>query len=70
MNSETEDSLTLSGGIPLISTTLLSELISKHNDDARLTVFTSESKVHPLIGIYSKKMLPILKEAINRNELK
>ncbi|TDW48985.1 molybdenum cofactor guanylyltransferase [Flavobacterium sp. 270] len=69
-NSETEFNLILSCDIPLISTELLSELISKHTKEARITVFASESKVHPLIGIYSKKALPIIKEAIDANELK
>lgn len=68
--SETEFNLILSCDIPLISTELLSELISKRNDEAGVTVFASESKVHPLIGIYSKKMLPVIKEAIEADELK
>ncbi|MEO8535699.1 MAG: molybdenum cofactor guanylyltransferase [Flavobacterium sp.] len=69
-HSETEFNLILSCDIPLISTELLSELISKHNEEAGVTVFASESKVHPLIGIYSTKMLPVIKEAIDGNELK
>ncbi|QSB28579.1 molybdenum cofactor guanylyltransferase [Flavobacterium sp. CLA17] len=68
--SETEFNLILSCDIPLISTDLLSELISKHTNEAGVTVFASESKVHPLIGIYSKKMLAVIKEAIEANELK
>ncbi|MEN2401697.1 molybdenum cofactor guanylyltransferase [Flavobacterium sp. MC2016-06] len=69
-HSETEFNLILSCDIPLISTELLSELILKHNEEAGVTVFASESKVHPLIGIYSKKLLPIIKEAIEADELK
>ncbi|MDR7372188.1 molybdenum cofactor guanylyltransferase [Flavobacterium aquidurense] len=68
--SETEFNLILSCDIPLISTELLSELISKHNNEAEVTVFASESKLHPLIGIYSKKLLPVIKSAIDNNDLK
>jgi molybdopterin-guanine dinucleotide biosynthesis protein A len=69
-NSETEFNLILSCDIPLISTELLSELISKHNNEAEITVFASESRLHPLIGIYSKKVLPVIKSAIDNDELK
>ncbi|WP_269236740.1 molybdenum cofactor guanylyltransferase [Flavobacterium flavigenum] len=69
-NSETEFNLILSCDIPLISSDLLAELIAKHNQEAQITIFATESRIHPLIGIYSKKLLPIIKEAINENELK
>lgn len=69
-HSETEFNLILSCDIPLISTELLSELISKHNDEAEITIFASESKLHPLIGIYSKKILPVIKSAIDNDDLK
>ncbi|WP_264554111.1 molybdenum cofactor guanylyltransferase [Flavobacterium sp. N2038] len=69
-NSETEFNLILSCDIPLISTELLQELISKHTEEAGITVFASESKTHPLIGIYSKKIVPIIKKAIDSDELK
>ncbi|WP_316634570.1 molybdenum cofactor guanylyltransferase [uncultured Flavobacterium sp.] len=68
--SESEFNLILSCDIPLISTQLLSELISKHNDEAEITVFASESRLHPLIGIYSKKVVPVIKSAIDNEELK
>ncbi|MEO7976761.1 molybdenum cofactor guanylyltransferase [Flavobacterium sp.] len=70
INSETEFNLILSCDIPLISTELLSELISKHNKEAGITVFATESTLHPLIGIYSKEILPIIKEAIETDDLK
>ncbi|MEP6802874.1 MAG: molybdenum cofactor guanylyltransferase [Flavobacterium sp.] len=69
-NSETEFNLILSCDIPLISTELLSELISKHNKEAEITVFASESRMHPLIGIYSKKVLAVIKSAIDNDDLK
>ena len=68
--SETEFNLILSCDIPMISTGLLQELISKHTKEAVITIFASESKTHPLIGIYSKKIIPIIKKAIDLNELK
>ncbi|MFB9076513.1 molybdenum cofactor guanylyltransferase [Flavobacterium procerum] len=69
-HTETKFNLILSCDIPLISTELLQELISKHTKEARITVFASESKTHPLIGIYSKEIVPVIKEAIDSNELK
>lgn len=69
-HSETEFNLILSCDIPLISTELLQELISKHTKEAGITVFASESKTHPLIGIYSKNIVSTIKEAIDANELK
>jgi len=69
-HSETEFNLILSCDIPLISTELLQELISKHTKEAGITIFASDSKTHPLIGIYSKNIVPVIKEAIDSNELK
>lgn len=69
-DSETEFNLILSADIPLISTDLLTELISKHHQEAEITVFASESRMHPLIGIYSKKVLPVIKNAIDLDDLK
>jgi len=69
-HSETEFNLILSCDIPLISTELLTELIDKHNEEAQVTVFASESRLHPLIGIYSKKILSTIKSAIDLDELK
>ncbi|EJF99376.1 molybdenum cofactor guanylyltransferase [Flavobacterium sp. F52] len=69
-HSETEFNLILSCDIPLISTELLQELISKHTSEAGITVFASESKTHPLIGIYSKNIASVIKEAIDSDELK
>ena len=69
-HSETEFNLILSCDIPLISTGLLSELISKHNEEALITVFASDSRLHPLIGIYSTKVLPVIKSAIDNDDLK
>ncbi len=70
VHSESEINLILSCDIPLISTELLSELITKHSSDFEVSVFSDANKIHPLIGIYSKKIIPIVKKAIEENDLK
>lgn len=70
VHSDSEINLILSCDIPLISTELLSELIAKHTTDFEVSVFSEANKIHPLIGIYSKKIIPILKRAIDENDLK
>jgi molybdopterin-guanine dinucleotide biosynthesis protein A len=69
-HSESEFNMILSCDIPLISTELLAELIKKHDDEAAITVLSSESRMHPLIGIYAKRIIPIIKEAITQGDLK
>lgn len=69
-NSDSEINLILSCDIPLISTEILLELIEKHNSNFEVSVFEDKERMHPLIGIYSKTILPVLKKAINENELK
>jgi len=70
VHSESENNLILSCDIPLISTELLSELMVKHTTDFEVSVFSEANKIHPLIGIYSKKIIPILKSTIDENDLK
>ena len=60
----------LSCDIPLISTEILLELIAKYNSNFDAIVFEDINRIHPLIGIYSKNCLPILKKAIDKNDLK
>ena len=69
-HSETELNLILSCDIPLISTELLLELIQKHNHNFDATVLADAHTIHPLIGIYSRKTIPILEKAIEANDLK
>jgi molybdopterin-guanine dinucleotide biosynthesis protein A len=69
-NSEMELNLILSCDIPLISTEILLELIANHKSNFDATVFEDSNRIHPLIGIYSKNCLTILKEAIDENDLK
>lgn len=70
VHSDAELNLILSCDIPLIRTDLLSDLIVKHQSDFEVSVFSEANKIHPLIGIYSKKLIPILKKAIEENDLK
>ena len=70
VHSDSEINLIVSCDIPLISTALLSELIMKHQTEYEVSVFSEANKIHPLIGIYTKKIVPILKKAIEENDLK
>lgn len=69
-NSDSEINLILSCDIPLISTEILLELIAKHNTNFDVTVFEDKESLHPLIGIYSKQIVAILKQSIDENDLK
>jgi molybdopterin-guanine dinucleotide biosynthesis protein A len=68
--SEAEMNLILSCDIPLISTEILLELTEKHNPNFDVSVFEDTDRIHPLIGIYSTKILPVLKKSIDENDLK
>lgn len=70
VHSETEMNLILSCDIPLISTEILMELIEKHDANFDVSVFEDTNRIHPLIGIYSKRILPVLKKAIDGTDLK
>lgn len=70
LNSKTKFNLIVSSAVPYISTELLLELISKHNQEAAVAIFETENKLNPLIGIYAKKLLPIIKKAIDSDALK
>lgn len=70
VHSDSEINLILSCDIPLISTELLSELLIKHTTDFEVSVFSEANKIHPLIGIYSKKIIPVFQKAIKENDLK
>ena len=70
VHSEAELNLILSCDIPLISTKIIEELIEKHNSNFDASIFAETNRIHPLVGIYSKKILPVLTDTINKNELK
>lgn len=70
VHSETEMNLILSCDIPLISTEILEELIEKHTVNFDVSVFEDKDRIHPLIGVYSKKIIPVLKKTIDAADLK
>ncbi len=70
MESESMLNLILSCDIPLVSTEILEELIQKHNDDFEVTIFEDTTRIHPLIGIYSRKIIPIIEQTLAENNLK
>jgi molybdopterin-guanine dinucleotide biosynthesis protein A len=49
---------------------MLQQLVEKHNSSFDVSIFEETNRIHPLIGIYSKNMLPVLEKAIDENELK
>lgn len=69
-HSNSDLNLILSCDIPLISTELLWELIDKRDEHHLVTVFSDGDRIHPLIGVYSKKIVPILKDAITHSHLR
>lgn len=70
MHSETEINMLLSCDIPLISTEMLRELAVKHTSNFGVSVFEDANRIHPLIGIYEKAILPVIEKAIENNDLK
>lgn len=70
-HSSSESNLILSCDIPLITTSLLRELIVLHNKgNADITVVEDEDRIHPLIGIYRKRVSHLFERAILRDELR
>ena len=69
-DSKTEINLILSCDVPLITTEALLQLIEKHDESAAVTVLASESRIHPLIGIYTKSILTKVERAVKEELLK
>ncbi|MFV8392393.1 molybdenum cofactor guanylyltransferase [Flavobacterium sp. LB2P6] len=70
VHSETERNLILSCDISLIPTEILLKLIKKHGTNFDVSVFEDTDRIHPLIGMYSTTILPVLKKAIDATDLK
>ncbi len=70
VHSDFDNNLILSCDIPLISTQIIHKLIYNHTDNVYITVFGDTERIHPLIGIYSKNLIPVLKKDIELNSLK
>jgi len=52
--------LLLSGDIPLIKAEVLSLLVSEFREP--VTILSARGKLHPLIGVYSKALYPVVEE--------
>jgi molybdenum cofactor guanylyltransferase len=70
LSSETHLNLILSCDIPLITTEVILELIQNKNKNSAISVCRTANRTHPLIGIYSKNILPQLLASIETNNLK
>ncbi len=70
-HSESDTNILLSCDIPLIITAVLSEVLSDHQKgNHNITVAATKNDMHPLIGVYSKGLLPSLDKHIAENKLK
>jgi molybdenum cofactor guanylyltransferase len=69
-HSQTKLNLILSCDIPLISTAILEEIIDIYQENFDAAVVVNNGRVHPLIGLYSKEIKPMLKKSIEENDLK
>lgn len=66
--SDTDRNLFVSCDTPRIESNLLMELIkNSHSFDVTCPVI--DNKIHPLIGVYSKKCVPFFKKRIENREL-
>ncbi len=63
-HSKTELNFIVSVDTPFISSELAHEIISK-SDNYDITIIRCNNKTNPIIGIYSKQVLPILEQEIN-----
>jgi molybdopterin-guanine dinucleotide biosynthesis protein A len=69
INSETESNIIVSCDVPFLSDRILGLLINKDNDYP-ISVVQSNGKTHPLIGVYSKKIVKKLFDTILMEKLK
>ncbi len=66
LNLRLEKALIVSVDLPLLKKEVLEILVSSYKEPA--TVFRIGKKLHPLVGIYSKELLPLLDDYIRRGE--
>jgi molybdenum cofactor guanylyltransferase len=66
--SQTQKNIVISCDAPLVSESILNWLLnaSKNSD---ITVPKVEERIYPLIGIYSKQILPEIKDSLDKNQL-
>ncbi len=70
VHSDYDINLILSCDIPLISTQIIQLLVDTHSENVDISVFGNHERMHPLIGIYSKSLMAVLKKNIDLNSLK
>lgn len=68
MKSSTDVNLILSCDIPLISKDVIELLLENHS--AEVTLVKERDRMHPLIGIYNRSVIPALKSAIDKEQFK
>lgn len=66
--SNTEWNIVLSCDVPLVSEKLLKALIDLKLNGKLLAVAKHHDRTHPLIGIYSKQLLPAIQSLINQKK--
>lgn len=69
LNSGFEENLVISCDTPFIGTEVYQQLISEKRN-ADIIIAKHNTKVNPLIGIYSKSVLPVLKQQIDKKNFK
>lgn len=68
-NTSNGVNLVLSCDIPFVGTALLRHLVAAHGAND-ITIFGTEEKLHPLIGIYTTACLPVIEKKLRENQLK
>jgi len=68
--SETEKNMIVSVDTPFIPTALFEFLIKHNTDDTDVLIISEGTKLHPLIGMYSKKFKQILSKEIKKGNYK
>lgn len=70
-HSKAATNLILSCDIPLILTTILSEILAVHaNSEEKITIAATKESLHPLIGVYEKNLTPLIEKHIAEGKLK
>ncbi len=56
--------------MPLVNGKVIQHLIDNYNSDKDIAVFEVAGKIHPLVGIYKKSLIPLIEHHILNNKLK
>lgn len=69
LHSKTEHNLIISCDVPLIKSEVIRLLLSKIESEA-ITVLCNDYQIHPLIGVYHKRVVNDLKDHLDSKNLK